>query len=201
MATLKHAGIVRTTLGAHGGYAIAADPAAVSIGRVIRLLDGALAPLGCVSLRYYEPCSCVGRGDLRAARHDARRARRDARDPRQRDAGATSPRDRGAPRSIRAGSTPTRWPAGDPSPFSGRALHPDDLMLDFRRASGHPDSVCPWTAYPRADGGGLPDRPVCRPWYAVLASRKPMAPRTPEIKHQGEECASLRLSQDPIPGS
>jgi len=59
MSTLKHAGIVRTTLGAHGGYAIAADPAAVSIGRVIRLLDGALAPLGCVSLRYYERCSCV----------------------------------------------------------------------------------------------------------------------------------------------
>ena len=38
---------------------IAADPATVSVGRVIRLLDGALAPLGCVSLRYYEPCSCV----------------------------------------------------------------------------------------------------------------------------------------------
>jgi Rrf2 family protein len=59
MATLKHAGIVRTTLGAHGGYAIAADPSMVTIGRVIRLLDGALAPLGCVSLRYYERCSCV----------------------------------------------------------------------------------------------------------------------------------------------
>ena len=59
LATLKHAGIVRTTLGAHGGYALAADPAAISIGRVIRLLDGALAPVGCVSLRYYEPCSCV----------------------------------------------------------------------------------------------------------------------------------------------
>ena len=59
MATLKHAGIVRTTLGTHGGYAIAVDPAAISIGRVIRLLDGALAPLGCVSLRYYERCSCL----------------------------------------------------------------------------------------------------------------------------------------------
>jgi Rrf2 family protein len=58
MASLKHGGIVRTTLGAHGGYAMAADPSTVSIGRVIRLLDGALAPLGCVSLRYYEPCSC-----------------------------------------------------------------------------------------------------------------------------------------------
>jgi len=59
MATLKHAGVVRATLGAHGGYAMAADPASVSIGRIIRLLDGALAPLACVSLRYYEPCSCT----------------------------------------------------------------------------------------------------------------------------------------------
>lgn len=58
LATLKHAGIVRTTLGAHGGYALAADPGDVSIGRVIRLLDGALAPLPCTSLRYYERCSC-----------------------------------------------------------------------------------------------------------------------------------------------
>jgi Rrf2 family protein len=59
MTTLKHAGIVRTTLGSRGGYTLAADPSAVSIGRVIRLLDGALAPLDCVSLRYYDPCSCV----------------------------------------------------------------------------------------------------------------------------------------------
>ena len=59
MSTLRHGGIVRTTLGAHGGYTIAADPTTVSIGRVIRLLDGALAPLGCVSLRYYEKCSCA----------------------------------------------------------------------------------------------------------------------------------------------
>jgi len=58
MSTLRHAGVVRTTLGARGGYALGADPAKVSVGRVIRLLDGALAPLGCVSLRYYEPCSC-----------------------------------------------------------------------------------------------------------------------------------------------
>jgi Rrf2 family protein len=58
MSTLKHGGIVRTTLGAHGGYALAVDPGTVSIGRVIRLLDGALAPLPCVSLRYYERCSC-----------------------------------------------------------------------------------------------------------------------------------------------
>jgi Rrf2 family protein len=58
MATLKHGGIVRTTLGARGGYAMADDPDTISVGRVIRLLDGALAPLSCVSLRYYSKCSC-----------------------------------------------------------------------------------------------------------------------------------------------
>ena len=58
MATLKHGGIVRTTLGAHGGYEMAADTSTVTIGRVVRLLDGALAPLPCVSLRYYGRCSC-----------------------------------------------------------------------------------------------------------------------------------------------
>jgi len=59
MARLKQAGIVQTTLGAHGGYAMADSPSTVSIGRVIRLLDGALAPLPCVSLRYYARCSCA----------------------------------------------------------------------------------------------------------------------------------------------
>ncbi len=58
MSTLKRGGIVRTTLGARGGYAMAIDPATVSIGRIIRMLDGALAPLPCVSLRYYARSSC-----------------------------------------------------------------------------------------------------------------------------------------------
>jgi len=58
MSTLKHGGIVRTTLGAHGGYAMAVEAETISLGRVIRLLDGALAPLPCVSLRYYGRCSC-----------------------------------------------------------------------------------------------------------------------------------------------
>jgi len=58
LVSLKHAGIVRTTLGARGGYNIGLDPETVSVGRVIRLLDGALAPVPCVSLRYYGRCSC-----------------------------------------------------------------------------------------------------------------------------------------------
>ena len=87
MSTLKHAGIVRSTLGAHGGYALAADPAdrldrsrhpaARWRARAARLRLAAL--LRAVFVRR--------RGDLPAARRDARRARRDARDPRRGDAG------------------------------------------------------------------------------------------------------------------
>jgi Rrf2 family protein len=62
LATLKRAGIVRTSLGARGGYSIGHDPETVSMGRVIRLLDGALAPVPCVSLRYYGRCSCPDEG-------------------------------------------------------------------------------------------------------------------------------------------
>jgi Rrf2 family protein len=62
MATLKRGGIVGTTLGARGGYSLAGDATMVSVGRVIRLLDGALAPLTCVSLRFYGACSCPDEG-------------------------------------------------------------------------------------------------------------------------------------------
>jgi Rrf2 family protein len=58
MATLKNGGLVRTTLGSHGGYTLAAGAPATSLSQVIRLLDGALAPVGCASLHFYEPCSC-----------------------------------------------------------------------------------------------------------------------------------------------
>ncbi len=86
MSTLRHAGIVRTTLGARGGYEMSVDPGQITLGRVIRLLDGALAPLTCVSLRYYEPCSCPDEAtcSLRDVMH--RRPRLDARDSRSRDA-------------------------------------------------------------------------------------------------------------------
>jgi Rrf2 family protein len=58
LASLRRAGIVASTLGSHGGYELAHEPGSITVGRVVRLLDGALAPLGCVSLRYYRPCSC-----------------------------------------------------------------------------------------------------------------------------------------------
>ena len=46
---LKRAGIVESTQGSAGGYQLAGPPQEVSLARVIRLIDGPLAPLRCVS--------------------------------------------------------------------------------------------------------------------------------------------------------
>ena len=41
-----------------GGYSFSRAPASVTLGEVIRLMDGPLAPIGCVSKTAYERCSC-----------------------------------------------------------------------------------------------------------------------------------------------
>jgi len=52
---LKRAGYVRSRRGTGGGYRLAKDPSAISMAEVIRLLDGALAPVESVSRYFYEP--------------------------------------------------------------------------------------------------------------------------------------------------
>jgi DNA-binding IscR family transcriptional regulator len=49
---------VATKRGKHGGYFLKIPPEAISMGRVVRLIDGPLAPIGCVSQTAYEKCSC-----------------------------------------------------------------------------------------------------------------------------------------------
>src|SRR5258708_3017250 len=53
---LKHAGLVASTRGAQGGYALIKPPSTVTLGHVIRILDGPLAPIGCVSKTAYQKC-------------------------------------------------------------------------------------------------------------------------------------------------
>ena len=53
---LKHAGLVASTRGAQGGYALIKPPSKVTLGDVIRTLDGPLAPIGCVSKTAYQKC-------------------------------------------------------------------------------------------------------------------------------------------------
>jgi Rrf2 family protein len=58
MHDLKAAGLVTSVRGKYGGYRLAQPARTVSIGSVVRLLDGPLAPIGCVSQSAYEKCSC-----------------------------------------------------------------------------------------------------------------------------------------------
>lgn len=53
---LKKFGILGSKKGKGGGYYLLKDPKDISAATLIRVLDGPLAMLPCVSLNYYEKC-------------------------------------------------------------------------------------------------------------------------------------------------
>lgn len=53
---LKRAGYLRSKKGPNGGYYLAKDPAQISVAEVIRVMDGPLAPIDCVSVTAHELC-------------------------------------------------------------------------------------------------------------------------------------------------
>lgn len=55
---LKSAGLVQSRRGVAGGYRLARRPEEVTLAAVVRHVEGALAPVSCVSERFYEKCSC-----------------------------------------------------------------------------------------------------------------------------------------------
>src|SRR5437016_1167889 len=55
---LKSAGLVESRRGVAGGYRLAKPPQQIPLSAVIRHIEGALAPISCVSERFYEKCSC-----------------------------------------------------------------------------------------------------------------------------------------------
>ncbi len=57
LLTLKRAGLVASRRGIKGGYTLIKQPKEITLGHVIRLLDGPLAPIGCVSKTAYQKCN------------------------------------------------------------------------------------------------------------------------------------------------
>lgn len=55
---LRRAGILHSRQGIHGGYYLALPPEQITIGQVVRILDGTIAPIRCVSRMSYERCTC-----------------------------------------------------------------------------------------------------------------------------------------------
>ena len=58
LLTLKNAGLVNSRLGSSGGYYLTKPAGQISLGQIIRILDGPLAPIRCVSQMAYEKCAC-----------------------------------------------------------------------------------------------------------------------------------------------
>ncbi len=53
---LRKAGLIESVRGPAGGYRLLKDPRTVSLARVIRMIDGPLAPLRCVSKTAHLRC-------------------------------------------------------------------------------------------------------------------------------------------------
>lgn len=58
LLTLKNAGLVKSRMGSGGGYYLGKPAGKISLGQIIRILDGPLAPITCVSQTAYEKCAC-----------------------------------------------------------------------------------------------------------------------------------------------
>jgi Rrf2 family protein len=55
---LREAGLVTAKRGKAGGYRWSSTASRTTVAEIVRLVDGPLAPIRCVSATEYEPCSC-----------------------------------------------------------------------------------------------------------------------------------------------
>ncbi len=58
IAILNKAGFVKSVRGAQGGYRLAKDPKEYTVGMILRLTEGSLAPVACLEENYGECRRC-----------------------------------------------------------------------------------------------------------------------------------------------
>lgn len=73
---LRSAGVVESKRGVAGGYRLSKPPDQISLAFVIRHFEGPLAPVNCVSEKYYARCTCPdeSRCAIRSVMKDVREA-------------------------------------------------------------------------------------------------------------------------------
>ena len=54
---IKRGGLIGSRRGREGGYVLIKAPQSISIGAILRLIDGPMAPLPCLSRGAYQPCA------------------------------------------------------------------------------------------------------------------------------------------------
>ena len=55
---LKRSGFINSRKGPGGGYYLAKPPTEITLGAVVRAVDGPIAPISCVSVSGYMQCGC-----------------------------------------------------------------------------------------------------------------------------------------------
>jgi Rrf2 family protein len=82
LLSLKRLGFVQSRKGPGGGYFLARAAGEITLGAVVRAMDGPLAPISCVSVSGYMECGCPDPETcgLRAAWKEARNALADVLD-------------------------------------------------------------------------------------------------------------------------
>jgi Rrf2 family protein len=53
---IRNAGYIASIRGRNGGYLLIKDPAAIPLSELLRMIDGPIAPLTCLSRRAYQRC-------------------------------------------------------------------------------------------------------------------------------------------------
>jgi Rrf2 family protein len=71
---LKRAGYLKSRKGRMGGYILAKPPDEINVAEVIRVMDGPLAPIDCVSVMAHETCPMEATCGLRWLWKDVRDA-------------------------------------------------------------------------------------------------------------------------------
>lgn len=66
---IRNAGIIASTRGRSGGYALIKEPRLVSLTDLLRLIDGPIAPIPCLSRKAYQRCEdCTNEATCRIRR-------------------------------------------------------------------------------------------------------------------------------------
>ena len=68
LLTLKAGGLITSRRGREGGYALLKNPEDISLGSVLRMIDGPIAPLPCLSRTAYRKCDDCPSEELCAVR-------------------------------------------------------------------------------------------------------------------------------------
>ncbi|MFL5260518.1 MAG: RrF2 family transcriptional regulator [Hyphomicrobiales bacterium] len=69
LLTLKAAGLIASRRGREGGYELLKSPAQITIGQLLRIVDGPIAPLPCLSRTAYQRCKDCNDEETCAVRH------------------------------------------------------------------------------------------------------------------------------------